>query len=170
MVPPICPRWIPNFIAIASSQRFAEPAIALERVAELLVPRGVMRAREQKRVTPVRRALAPVLAEAQADLLVVGIVAFLHGGQRERPHERLAIVAGVQIRLHPRAALLGGERHLRGLQPLEERALAEPRGTLGRARRLDAVARCVAYPVRGLIDEGSDDVEQLEPVRVIERV
>src|SRR5207245_5118242 len=61
-------------LARPSPQRLREPTIGFERVAKLLVPGRVVGTREQQRVAVVSGAVRPVLDEAQADLLVVGIV------------------------------------------------------------------------------------------------
>src|ERR671923_105830 len=57
----------------STGERFDEPPVALQRVAELLVSRRVMRAREQERVAVVGGARRPVLHQAEPDLLVVRV-------------------------------------------------------------------------------------------------
>src|SRR2546425_11658162 len=77
-------------------QRLREPSIGFERVAELLVSGRVVGTRQQQRVAAVSGAARPALDEAQADLLVVGIVAFLDRAERQGRDERRAVVAGVE--------------------------------------------------------------------------
>src|SRR5207249_11817673 len=91
-------------------QRLREPTIGFERVAELLVSGRVVRTREQQRVAVVSGAARPVLDEAQADLLVVGIVAFLHRADRQGRDEGRAIVAGIEIGAGPSNATGRPER------------------------------------------------------------
>src|SRR5262245_42105353 len=92
------PPWTPDRGRAALRERFREAPVGFERIAEFLVAGRVMGARHQQRVTLARLAVSVVLQQAEPDLLVVRIVAFLHRSQRQRLDQRAAIVAGGEIR------------------------------------------------------------------------
>src|SRR6185295_16234795 len=69
------------FVDASFGHGLGEASVALLRVAELLVAGGVVGAGEQQGVAVGRAGVAVVLEQAEADLLVVGVVAFLDGGE-----------------------------------------------------------------------------------------
>src|SRR3569623_1376895 len=78
------------------AERLAEAAAAVQRIAVLAMARRVMRRRHQQAVTVGIAVAAVILEQAERDLLVVRIVAEPRAGHRQRLHQELGIVAGLE--------------------------------------------------------------------------
>src|SRR5262249_17167585 len=73
---------------LGHAQCLAEAAAAVERVAVLAMPRGVMGGGQQQAAALGIAVLAVVLEHAERDLLVVRVVAQPRTGERQRAHQR----------------------------------------------------------------------------------
>src|SRR5688572_9966516 len=119
--PPIraCDSPIMRCLPAADSERLAQTAVRLQRVAVLLVTGGVMRARQQERLAVALGITLVVVQQAERDLLVVRVVAVLERVERELTHECIAVVATREVRARPRHALIRLHRDLGGVDALE---------------------------------------------------
>src|SRR6188508_3427385 len=95
-------------------KRLAEAAAAVQRIAVLAVPCGVLGSSEQQPAAVGIAVLAVILEQAERDLLVVGIVSQPGAGQRQRAYQRRRVVAALEIRLRPADRLGGIQRDGRG--------------------------------------------------------
>src|SRR5438105_1864538 len=82
----------------SDGHRFAEAPEALEVVAVLPMPRGVLGLRQQEAVAVVRLRLRVVLQQAGRELLVVRVVADFRARAGQRLDQRCAGVAPVEVR------------------------------------------------------------------------
>src|SRR6185503_4703129 len=83
--------------SLLNAEGLGEPPIGLEVVAVLAVAGGVLGAGEQEAIAVGRRAVRPVVEQAEAELLVVGVVAGLGRAAGQRADESPAVVAGLEI-------------------------------------------------------------------------
>src|ERR1700694_2087696 len=85
----------------ADRERLAEPSIRFQVIAVLPVAGRVLGGSEEQAIAILRRAVGIVLEQADAQLLIVGIVARLGGARGQRLDEGGPIVAGLEIRGRP---------------------------------------------------------------------
>ena len=124
----------------------------------------------QQHVAFRRRAVQVILHHAQADFLVVGIVALFYRGERQGAHQGIAVVAAGKIGAHPGGAFgpaLGDDGIVDAAQNLVRRQAV---GTTRHAVFGAAVAGRMLHPQGTLVDERTSHVEQLDAVRVVELV
>src|SRR6267142_6799197 len=99
-----------------------EPPVALQRVAVLAMPGGVLGGGQQQAIAVAGLGVEVVLQQAEPELLVVRVVAELGGAVGQRLDERGAVEAGFEIEGGEVHRLVGAQREQRALQPLEELA------------------------------------------------
>src|SRR5688500_8415812 len=104
--PPASPARLLRRLSAREPESSAIPAVRFQRVAGLLVPRRVVRAREQQRLAIALRVALVVVEQAERDLLVVRVVAVLERVQGELAHQRLAVVAAREVGARPRHTLV----------------------------------------------------------------
>src|SRR5262245_56307922 len=155
---------------LSQVEGLGEAAIALERVAVLAMAGGVLGAGQQQALAIVRLGGEIALERAEPQLLVVRIVAGLACGGGQGLHQRRALEARLEIgggEIHP---LVGPERDQRFLQPVQQLARPQP-GDAGRHRdRARSVVGRVTLVLGRVVDERRGDEQELESVRMLERV
>src|SRR5438093_743222 len=134
------------------------------------MPRRVLRARQQEPVAVVSLRVQVILEHAEAELLVVRIVADDAGRGRQGLHEQRAVVAGLQVRGGQIHRLVGAKREQRLLQLLEKLARRPRLGGGRRHDRAPPVAGGIGLVLGASIDEERGDEQKLQAVRVLERV
>src|SRR6266850_1318195 len=108
--------------AAVEPEGLLEAPVALQRVAVLAMPGGVLGARQQQALAVVGLRVQVVLQQAEPQLLVVRVVPQLGGAVGERLDERGAIEAGLQIEGREIHRLVGTQGEERAVQALEELA------------------------------------------------
>src|SRR5262245_3194249 len=169
------PRVLNVIIRVASSGAGEAEGVGVappgvEVAAILPMAGGVLGRGEQQAVAIARGGVAVVVEQADAQLLVVRVVARLHRAHREGLHQRAAVGAGAQVRGRPVHGLEGAEAVERAVQTPQQLGRGERVGALGRLDLHRVVAGRVFLVVRGPGDEGGGHEQELEAVRVLEGV
>src|SRR5215472_6681711 len=160
----------PASLKLSQAHRLTETPARLKGVAVLPMSGRDVRAGEQQPLTVAAPVLGEILQETLRNFLVVRVVTEPRGHQRKPLHEHRAIFAAVDIGFGPGYRCRWVERCKRRLQPFDNLASAHPVGAAWRTDRVRFEPPAVSLVPRGLIDHRSCDVEQFEPLRVLEIV